>query len=579
MKKTFLVLLVLINALQLFAQDQTKEKTKLQVKEGSWYKEAPLNGTFGIDLNGAKQLLKTKKILKTPIIALIGTGSDIEHEALKNSVWVNPTEKLDGIDNDKNGFIDDINGWNFLGSKEGQTMEKTVSEIDREWLRLKDKYAEIYFDGKSYFTIENGLRKSAPKPANLSEFVYFDNLKKLSSGSLASKYSSYKFAFLQKEYVEMWDKEIMRKWNGKTRKDIPADSALALFYDKTKAVELDSLKRAVFGMTSMFSQLYKGYMPDKSYVVNWEVVYDNFMNKQIDFSKKNFDDAFKFFGNDQRQALVKDASNDITDNKYGNNILLTATSGFGTLLSGIIAGNDVNGTGFSGIMPEAKIMNLVVAGKSGAPYPKDVALAIKYAVDKGADVIVLSQQSSLFSTEQKTWIYDAIRQAEKKGILVIVPALERREDLDKVVYHPRRENFNGLPFTNLMVIANSDKKGLPSELSSYGKNSLDMFVPGVNVYSTLPGDTYNIVASPSSCVAVAAASAALIKAYFPNLNGTQIRKLLMANVTSRKGLEVEKNFTNGGKAVVDLFLYEQLCTSGGILNLKKTVEAALKTKK
>lgn len=579
MKKTFLVLLVLIKVLPSLAQDQTKEKIKLQVKEGSWYKENPINGVFGIDLNGAKQLLKTKKRLKTPIIALIGTGSDIEHEALKNSVWINPAEKQDGIDNDKNGYIDDINGWNFLGSKEGQIMEKTLSEADREWFRLKDKYADLFYDGKDFTTIENGVRKKVTQPIDLVEYTYFSDLRRISTIALASKYTSYRSSFLQKEYVEKWDKEFMPRWKGKTRKEIPADSIFALVYDKKNPAEMDSLSRGVYGMVNMFSQLYKGYMPDKSYVINWEVVYDNFVNKQIDFTKKHFDAAFKLYGIDQRQTLVQDDPNNIADNKYGNNVLLTATSGFGTLLSGIIAGQDVNNVSFSGILPEAKIMNLVVAGKSGDPYPKDVALAIKYAVDKGADVVVLSQQSSLLSKEQKTWIYDAIRQAEKKGILVIVPALETREDLDKVVYHPRKENFNGLPFTNLMVIANSDKKGLPSQLSSYGKNSLDMFVPGVNVYSTLPGDTYNIVASPSSCVAVAAGSAALIKAYFPSLNGAQIRKLLMANVTSRKGVEVEKNFTIGGKAVVDLFLYEQLCTSGGVLNLKKTVEAALKIKK
>lgn len=579
MKKILIVILLLAEAIPVLSQQNTIENPKKQVTEGSWYKESPQSGNYGIDLIGAQQILKGKKKLKTPIIALIGTGADIEHEALKNSVWINPNEKLDGIDNDQNGYIDDINGWNFIGYNNGQIMEKTLNEADREWARLKDKYADLYFDGKNYFTIENGIRKSTSKPTNLSEFTYFENLRKVSPIGLASKYASYKSAFLLKEFVATWDKQIMNKWKGKTRMEIPADSALESIYDKTKPLEMDSIKKSTITLISIYSQLYKSSKQDKNYSTSWEVIYDNFMNKQIAFAKKIFDDNYRLIGEDKRQSLLKDDPNNISDNKYGNNTLLTASSGFGTLISGLIVGNDVNGTGFSGIVPDAKIMNLVITAKSGDPYPKDMALAIKYAVNNGADVIVLPQQNTLFSTTQKTWIYDAIRQAEKKGVLVIVPALERREDLDQIKYYPRRENFNGLPFTNLMVIANSDKKGLPSELSSYGKNNLDMFVPGVTVYSTLPGHAYNIVNSPSSCVAIAAGSAALIKSYFPNLTGSQIRSLLMANVTSRKGIEIEKSFNIKGKAVLDLFLFEQLCTSAGILNLKKTVEAASKIKK
>lgn len=144
MKKYFLLLVLSVcvsvaNA-QLIKQE---EQTRKQQSDLDWYNcSFSEEGVFGAEVNKAYEFLKGKKLKKRPVVALVGTGIDVEHEDLKQAIWVNPKEKADGKDNDKNGLVDDINGWNFLGGKNGQVMEKTTREGDREFLRLRDKYAD-----------------------------------------------------------------------------------------------------------------------------------------------------------------------------------------------------------------------------------------------------------------------------------------------------------------------------------------------------------------------------------------------------------------------------------------------------
>lgn len=579
MKKNLLLGLVLVASTPLFAQKETEAKTQTPLVRGSWYKAAPATGTYGIDLAGAQQLVKGRKIAKTPVIAIISSGADIEHEALKNSIWNNPKEKADGIDNDQNGLVDDLHGWNFLGGKDGKFMEKTHRERDFEWLRLKDKYADIIFDGQQYFVYENGVRKTVPPPANVSEYKYYRSLISNASGALGASYDGKNLANIFKEYVTKWDKQIMAKFAGKERSQITADEALGTVYDKTK--KNDSLTTVAASFVYLFGATTKGFLKrsNPDYVPTWELLYNNFHDKQVDFSKDSYAKTVKRIGDDGRASIVGDKPYDIKDTKYGNNQLFTPASGVGTMMSGLIAGNEVDGSGFSGILPQAKIMNLVVLASKGDPYPKDMILAMNYAVANGADIITLPQQSSFYSKEQKVWLNEAIRNAEKKGVLVIVSAWEKAEDLNKMTYYPSHANADaGKPYSNFMVVANSDAKGNPSSMADYGTKGLDMFVPSVAVYSAMPGDIYKLASSQGFSSSVAAGAAAFLKAYFPKLTGTQIKQLLMNNVTKMGDKEVEKSVIQGKKIVVDMYLYKQLCASQGILNLKNSVQAALKMK-
>ncbi len=170
---------------------------------------------------------------------------------------------------------------------------------------------------------------------------------------------------------------------------------------------------------------------------------------------------------------------------------------------------------------------------------------------------------------------DALRYAESKGVLIIVPTSEWAIDLSKMETFPNRKMDGEKELTNLLVVASSDKQGNPSMNSNYGMG-VDLFAPGIDVYSTYTGDTYQKGTGVGISAATAAGVAALIKAYYPALNGSQIRQLLLDNVTARTDVEVEKGIRVDDQLTQDLFLFEDLCLSGGILNAYKAIVAASK---
>ncbi len=158
----------------------TGSSTQKKQSDLDWYNcSFDKDGVYGCEVNKAYDFLKDRKIKKRPIVALIGTGIDVEHEDIKQAIWVNPKEKADGKDNDKNGRIDDINGWNFLGGKDGQVMESLMQEGDREFLRLKDKYADYMTSNGEFFKIVNEKLTKVPAPENLTEYTYYKNKEEL----------------------------------------------------------------------------------------------------------------------------------------------------------------------------------------------------------------------------------------------------------------------------------------------------------------------------------------------------------------------------------------------------------------
>lgn len=558
----------------LYAQEKVQEQAPVSV-QGNWYKKAPQSGSIGIDLEGANELVKNRKITKKPTVAIISTGADTEHESLANATWVNTKEKTDQVDNDKNGYTDDINGWNFISSKDGQFMEATLSSSDREWLRLKDKYADLVFDGKRYFVIENGTRKYIEESINVDEYNYFHSILLNQKSTLGNTYAGYVFSHIFKEYVLKWDKELLTAFPTKNREQILLSEVEQTLINPS--LKQDSLATIAATMVFMYGNMLKPYM--KNTEPSWNHIYDNFVNKQIEVGKRNFERNQASFGSDKRGEIVGDNPNDITDKKYGSNVIFTPFSTLGTLMSGTVAGKEVNNSGFSGIMPEAYLMNLVVSAQTGDVYPKDLALAIQYAVDNGANIIMLPAQNRFYSDEQKKWIDKSLRAAEKKGVLLITSVWEAAENLDIVKYYPSNALSDGKELTNLLIVGNSDEKGIPSSKSNFSANVVSMFVPAISIYGTMPGDVYKIANSSMFSTAVTAGAAAYLKAYFPKLSAVQIKKLLMDNVTPYTGTEVEKSLSKGnGNYVNDLFLFEQLCESAGILNLKNSVDAALRLK-
>lgn len=566
MKKYFLLLMasacISVADAQLVKQgDQTGRKQS----DLDWYNcSFDVDGVYGAEVNKAYDFLKGKKMKKRPVVALIGSGLDVEHEDLKQAIWANPKEKADGKDNDKNGLIDDVNGWNFLGGKDGQVMETTMREGDREFLRLKDKYADYIFDGKNYCKVIDGKLTMVADPEDVAEYHYYRNLV-LPESRMASTYSGWRLAYVIRDYAQKFDQMMKERFPGKEL----TQEEFGICYDP-KAPR-DSLAEVAFMVCAMGFSVYE---TDK-----WETVYAGIGNGgQIEQAKAEHEAKVREFGADGRKEIVGDNYLDIHDKRYGNNVLLTSDAAIGTMEAGIIAGKRDNGLGGNGIMDQAEIMTLRVAA-AGEPYLKDVALAIRYAVDHGADVIMLPVQNSLYPEDQKKWVSEALEYAESKGVFCVVPAWEASQDLSVDVYYPNRWMTGKKELTNLMVVSSSDKNGTPSMNSNYGAKEVDLYAPGMEIYSAYTGDTYQTGTGLGLAAATTTGVAALIKAYYPHLTGTQIRNILLETVTSRKDVEVEKGILVNGKSSQDLFLFGDLCLSGGIINAYQAVVAADKMAK
>lgn len=569
MKKIILLLTIIFLGVPLMSQNSSANQMSGQSK-GEWYKGSPEQSMYGIDLQGAKDLLKNKKIKKAPVIAIIGAGCDIEHEALKNSIWINSKEKINGIDDDNNGYIDDVNGWNFIGGKDGEVMENTLIQADREWLRLKSKYADLFYDGKNYFVYENGVRKSVNPPADMSEYNFFKSIITFRGSEIAGKYGGYMLVSLVKEYTLKLDSLIMNNYPDKNRADLNVNDVK--HFISNDEVKKDSLKSIAHTVVYIYANMMNNFNKR-----TWQDVYDNFVNKQLPYSKKLYEELYSAMDFNSRKRVVGDDPEDISDKIYGNNRVLTTNSNSGTLFAGIIAGSNSD-SNFEGIAPQAKIMPLVVGAGKGEPFIKDMVLSIRYAVDNGADIILLPQQGNFYNPIHKEWIHSAIKYADKKGVLVIVPVSEYSTDMDKNPYFPSTNMFPKSKLNNLITVGCSNQQGIPSNITNYGKNELDIFAPGKQIYSSLPGDIYAVVNSSSLGAVVVAGSSAFIKAYFSNLKGSEIKKLLIENATNLKDKEVELNINSKSGMVSELFQYRDLCLSGGVVNLKNSITSLIKNK-
>ena len=422
-------------------------------------------------------------------------------------------------------------------------------------------------DGDKYYTYASGEEVECAAPENMKEYNYYNKVVRGES-RLLQAYGGINAGYNSQYYMRLFDREVRAAFPDKT--EFTVEDVVKACSPKT---DQDSSRRGM---------LLTGLLMRAKMIKNdaWEPNRDAFLkDSYIEELKRKYNLAVERYGNDGRQTIVGDNYMDINDNKYGNNVLLTADAAIGTMIAGLIAGErGVEGRN-NPIADQAEIMTLVVETGGGEPYLKDMALAIRYAVDHGASVVVLPQQNSFYPEMQKKWMSEAIRHAEQKGVLVVVPVHEMARDLSEDTFFPNRWMDGGKEFTNLMTVGMSDKNGIPSEGSNFGAKELDIYAPGMKVLSACTGDTYQYGNGVPMASATIAGIAALIKTYYPKLTGSQIRDILLQTVTSRKGVEVEKNVTRGGKKTVDLYLFEQLCLSGGIVNALEAVKAADKLSK
>lgn len=495
------------------------------------FKDPKSDSIPGISLNSSKvtELLK-RKVTKEVVIAVIDMSVDVDHPQLKNLIWKNKNEiPENNKDEDGNGYVDDIHGWNFLGHKEMGSNEFT----SYEYTRIIKKY------GDRFKNIDPDEVKGTEKE------LYNNYIKALAKHNERTKYAKNKYEN---------DSFVVDYFKGLT---IKFDS---IFSKKGYGLkELDSLQKTVIPDSIM-----KMNIDDMKTMIKYRISLASLKETEY-HSKKQINVLLNLNHNDR--SLIGDNEEDIKDVFYGNNIVNhnVIRMDHGTLVSGVIAFT-VKQMEKIGLKAKIKIMPLTISGY-GDENDKDTALAIRYAVDNGANIINISS-GKLFSIH-KDWVDDAIKYAEKKDVLIVHSAGNEGEDLQngKILKYPNDNSSNGSEISNnfLNVGASSYNKNghLIYSSSNYGKLDVDLFAPGEAIYTLIPKEQKGQKKSGTSyATPLVSTVCALLKSYYPKLSVKDIKMIVMNSVVKYN----QPTKVNNADVETIEVPFDQLSKSGGILN-------------
>lgn len=417
------------------------------------------------------QLLKGKKGTKV-IVGVIDSGVDIDHEDLKNSIWTNKKEITgNGIDDDKNGYVDDIHGWNFLGDSNNENFE---------YVRILKKGN----DGSEAYKSALALYEK-----NMSE-------------NLESKQQTDFILAADKSIREFLKKEVY------TVEDLKGIQGFSNETNQAKRVMLSIASQA----GPNFQERIQSQKDNVYNLLNFK------LNKEFDARK-----------------VVGDNPDDFNDRKYGNNIVYSKDRGdsfHGTHVAGIIAQGRDNGLGGDGVDDNVEIMP-IRAVPDGDEYDKDIALSIRYAVDNGAKIINGSFGKA-YATHPG-WVWDAIKYAASKDVLIVFAAGNEEKNVDVEPTFPSDTMDKKIEIANnVLTIGALDYEygdGMVADFSNYGAKNVDVFAPGVKIYATVPEGQYKYLQGTSMASPNVAGVAALIRSYYPNLKASQVKEIIMKSGT------------------------------------------------
>lgn len=497
---------------------------QVDTKVLNWY-----NGKTGMQTEKGYKKLKDKKTT-TVIVAVIDSGIDIEHEDLKGKIWVNTKEIAgNGIDDDKNGYIDDINGWNFLGNANGENVDAATLEKTRI---LRDL-------GKRF----EGVDPATIAEKDKEDYKLYEKVKKEVEAE-KENYSQYLPQFQQLPMIMEQIPSMVAAQIGKsnyTRADV----------EKWKPASQEQMQIKQLALAMLDGDL------------TLEVIEEQ--KKQItDMLDYNLNPEF-----DERK-IIGDNPNDFSDKNYGNNNVEGPDALHGTHVGGIIGAIRGNGLGGDGVASDVKLM-VLRAVPNGDEYDKDIALAIRYAVDNGAKVINMSFGKG-YSTHQKE-VFEAFQYADSKGVLLIHAAGNDNANIDTDPNFPTSlYSFQKVKLDLFLTIGSctkNAKEDLPSSFSNYGQTKVDVFAPGSEIYNSIPQSEYKILQGTSMAAPMVAGVAALLASYFPTLTMNEIKDIILKSSKSFKGTKQHKP---GSEELVD---FASLSVTGGVVNVYNAVKMCL----
>ncbi|MEY3159662.1 MAG: hypothetical protein RLZZ49_1142, partial [Bacteroidota bacterium] len=491
-----------------------------------------------------KELLKINPPKKRIIVAVIDSGIDTAHEDLKPVLWVNKKEiPNNGIDDDKNGYKDDVHGWNFIGGRDGRNVGKDSYEGARLYYRLKKVFGTDTVNEKSldeekatqyklYKKVAAQLENQA-KEASMYVMILKDIVAKIPAADslLRTAMSTTSYTGDELQNFKSNDAQVSK-----------AKSTMLGLFQQTRQMESSNVL--------LIGELMQFYEGEKSKI-----------------------DALEKEPPHYRDDIVKDNYGDLNDRFYGNNDVMGTDASHGTHVAGIIGAIRGNDKGIDGIANHVQIMP-IRAVPDGDEHDKDIANAIRYAVDNGALIINMSFGKS-FSPEKK-WVDEAVQYAESKGVLLVHAAGNDAKNIDTDDNFPSR-NFNNdtlKVFSNWITVGASGATAneIAAPFSNFGKREVNLFAPGVKIYSTIPGgNAYGEKDGTSMAAPVVSGIAALLLSYHPDISAKQLIEIL--EQSSKK-----INITFPKPGAQEKIMLSDLSITGAIVNTYDALKLASKVK-
>ena len=485
--------------------------------EVNWYNaDLKDNQVMGASVDKTyKELLANNKAKKTVIVAIIDSGVDINHEDLKGKIWRNEKEiPNNNIDDDHNGYVDDLYGWNFLGNAKGENIDYENYEYTR--IYKAGRGAKDYAAAKKLYEAE--LEKRTAEKANLVRF--------------SERYNT--------------AKNLIREKAGT---------------DVKKADDLTFITAADVGIPEAVAFLKRVYA-------------NGFSEQSLEQMVKRNADFFDYYLNVDfnPRAIAGDNPEDITDNHYGNPDVTGPRADHGTGVAGIVAAVRGNGLGIDGVATDVKLM-ILRSTPNGDERDKDVALAIRYAVDNGADIINMSFGKAF--SPQRSLVDAAIKLAEQKNVLLVHAAGNEGVSIDDSMRYPSDAYSDGTEAGNFINVGANTMKAdntVACVFSNYGEKHVDLFAPGDDIVATDEKNTYSQHSGTSEAAPVVAGVAALVLSYYPELTPKQLIAILLDSATNLKAQKVLQPDLK--KEQREEVTFGELSKSGGVVNAYEAMKLA-----
>ena len=511
------------------------QETEAAAEEGvatDWFHFDAEGATPGMSTDKAyRTLLDGRAPKDTVVVAIIDSGIDIDHEDLQSVIWTNDDEVPgNGVDDDQNGYVDDVHGWNFIGGPDGENVEYDTFELTRLYTQYRERFADV---------------DSADVPPSEQEAY--------------ARYQQLQSEFNEERQQAQQQLQSVRQ----AHRAVQSATATLKNHLQTDALSQD----VVASVASPDQQVERAksilmYFYQQGLAPSDIAEYHEYLQQQVEY---NYNPDFN------PRPIVGDDYSDKTGRIYGNNDVTGPDAEHGTHVAGIVGAARGNGIGIDGVATGVRIMS-IRAVPNGDERDKDVANAIRYAADNGADIINMSFGKSY--SPHKSVVDAAVQHADSLGILMVHAAGNDGANVDSTESYPTGQyEEGGEAGLWITVGASSPSRGaeLAAPFSNYGAETVDVFAPGGEIYSTMPGNDYGRNSGTSMAAPMVSGLAALIMAYHPELPPAQVRSLILESATPFGEMEVT---VPGGTRTVP---FATLSQTGAIVNVYAALQRAMRS--